>query len=594
MFLSSCSVKQTRKTRVQKMPAMEVGGIKLQPHQIAPIQYLLEHPEQKGLLIAHYLGTGKTFLSLAFAELVANKKVVIVVPEFLRASWVSQMSRMHLQKPERYRIFSYEEAAHSLTKNHLLESVLIIDEVHHLVALAKSDKKSTRLQFAKLYEELSAADRILALSGTPIFTDLSDIAYVLNLVSGQELLPYNNREFLDKYTKINKSRSFWRGHVSESHLLIFGLPFVLAAIPLAFITPSIGLVSGIYFGGLGAGFLSFPLINANVPLNRFPLRSFDADKLNTIASKYVSFFDFRNNKEQESFYPTTKNHNKEVAYNNEQIEFFLEFADRSLSKQQIQRLANEKDYEISGNLTIESTPLQNDIAAIPLAGREIGNFHFTRNDQSIIESPKFEDIYRLIGPNPQGIVVYSSYYENGIVLFHEYLQRKGLGRSAEILAPHMSVREQIDTIERYNKSETKILLLHPSFTEGISLQMTRQLHILEPLGSQALYEQVIGRVVRLHSHAGLEKDLRHVDVYEWVATLSGIKTFLAKNNNWAARFSELNSVAAFGQGQTQIDANHSKKQMSPDQFAREKRFLISNAMTTLLDLFSKYSIEGEI
>ena len=178
-----------------------------------------------------------------------------------------------------------------------------------------------------------------------------------------------------------------------------------------------------------------------------------------------------------------------------------------------------------------------------------------------------------------------------VKLFYNFLQRKGL-KNIEVLKENMSTNQQMQIIHRYNQGQTKILLLEPVFTEGISLEMTRQLHILEPLGSQAKYEQVIGRVIRFKSHEKLEKSQRLVKIYEWSSTLSGIKAFLKKNNNWALRFSELNSIASFGNGQAQIDPNYFLKSISPDEAIREKRYIISNAMTTLRDLFSQYSIEG--
>lgn len=592
-FVVSCASTSVKKSSNKEL-SLEVSGITIKPHQVIPINYLLEHPEQKGLLIAHYLGTGKTFLALAAAELLDNQAVYVVVPDFLRASWVSHMKRMSLKNPKRYHVLSYEEAANSLTSKDLLGSLLIIDEVHHLVALAKSESKATRVQFAKLYHDLSAASRILALSGTPIFTELSDLAYVINLVSGQEILPYNNREFTDDYTTIAKTRSLWRGHVTESHLLIFGLPFVLAAVPLAFITPTVGVISGVYFGGIGLGFLSFPLINASVPLNRFPLRSFNSEKLKGIASQYVSFFDFRMDSKQEELYAKKRMHDQSIPYNQQQIEFFLNFADRSLGQDDVRRLLQESSYRIGDVTAIESTAVQNEVGSIPLAGREIGNFSFKNTDGTITESPKFEAIYRHMKDEPGGVVIYSNYYENGILLFHEFLKRKGVHQGVAILHQNAPITEQIDIIARYNRGDIKILLLHPAFTEGISLEMTRQLHILEPLGSQARYEQVIGRVIRLNAHAQLDKSLRVVDIYEWASSLSGLNAFLAKNNNWALRFSELNSIASFGTGQAEIDPHHFQKSLSPDELARERRHIMSNAMTTLRELFSNYSIERGI
>ena len=123
------------------------------------------------------------------------------------------------------------------------------------------------------------------------------------------------------------------------------------------------------------------------------------------------------------------------------------------------------------------------------------------------------------------------------------------------------------------------------------MEGTRSLHILEPLGSQAKYEQIIGRTVRLNSHIRLPKNERNVMVYSWECTLSGLDAYLAKNNNWAKRFYELNSIASFGNGQAQIDGNSDFKAMSPDEFTTQKRYLISNAMSSLIDLFKSHSIE---
>ncbi len=590
---SSCALK-THKKKTYELPVtkMKIGSIVLEPHQAAPIEYLLKHPQQKGLLLAHYLGTGKTFTALGFAEMMGEKQVIILGPETLRSNWQYHMGRMGLKNPARYKFFSFEEALTKLEQESLKNSILIIDEIHHFVGLIKSGSKKMRSEYAALYKKLNNSERILALSGTPIFADVSDLSYILNLVSGQEFLPFNERDFLDQYTKIEKNRSFWRGHLTESHTLLFTLPFVFAAIPLAFIAPSIGVVSALYFGGLGVGFLSFPLINSYLSLDVYPLRSFDAVKLKDISSKYVSYFDFRENKVLSQNYPTKKIYEQHVSYNEKQIEFFLEYADMALNKNQLARILQEKRYEISGELIIESSSLQTELRTIAGNGREIGNFHFENEQKNLIEAPKFEAVYQHIQKKPHGVVVYSSFYENGIKLFAEFLDRKGLKNSYRVLHPDMPISGQMAMINEYNTGKFDILLLHPNFAEGISLEGTQTLHILEPLGSQAISEQVIGRTIRLNSHARLDKQYRHVDVYMWESTLSGLQAFLAKNNNWALRFNELNSIASFGAGQGRIDANHFMKARSPDEFASQKGFFISNAMTSLKNLFSQYSIEG--
>lgn len=593
LLLPSCiSNVQIKAQQGQATPEKKVGNITLQSHQMVPIQFLLDHPEQKGLLLAHYLGTGKTFTALGFAELNPEKNIVILAPEILRSNWQSHMNRMGLKNPGRYKFLSFEEASTQISPHNLKNSILIIDEVHHFVHLLKSGSKKMRSQYTKLYQNLTHAQRILALSGTPIFGDVSDLSYILNLVSGDDLLPVNERAFLDQYTKIEKSRAFWRGHISESHTMIFGLPFVVAAIPLAFITPYVGLVSAVYFGGLGVGFLSLPLLNNYLSPDVYPLRRFDAAKLKDVSSKYVSYFDFRESPAVAENYPTKKIHVEKVPYNDQQIGYFLEFADVALNQAQLARLAREHRYDVSGDFVLESSAMQTEIRQIDGSGKEIGNFHFADANQHILEAPKFEAVYQRIKEKPHGVVVYSAFFENGIKLFAEFLDRKGLQGSYRILRPEMSVAEHMAMIDAYNNGKFDILLLHPDFVEGISLEGTRSLHILEPPPSVAITEQIIGRTIRLNSHARLPKKDRHVDIYTWESTLSGMSAFLAKNANWALRFNELNSIAAFGTGQAQIDPNHFMKAMSPDEFATHKSLFIQNAMSSLKELLSKNSIEG--
>lgn len=44
----------------QSSVAEQAAKISLLPHQLAPVQYLKNNPGIRGLLINHYMGTGKT------------------------------------------------------------------------------------------------------------------------------------------------------------------------------------------------------------------------------------------------------------------------------------------------------------------------------------------------------------------------------------------------------------------------------------------------------------------------------------------------------------------------------------------------------
>ena len=64
-----------------------------------------------------------------------------------------------------------------------------------------------------------------------------------------------------------------------------------------------------------------------------------------------------------------------------------------------------------------------------------------------------------------------------------------------------------------------MLLLDPIFYEGISINGCRFLHILEPISSISIRDQLYARVIRYHSHIHLSKAEQYVHIYQWGTTL---------------------------------------------------------------------------
>lgn len=169
LSILSCYSKNIIKNNSPKLN-MQIGSISLEDHQVKTVNYLLEHPEQKGLLIAHYLGTGKTFTALAYSESISDKDIIIIAPEFLRANWLSHMNLMGLRNKSRYKFLSFQEAKNTVFDK-LGNSIVIIDEIHRLVDLIKHSSLEERQNYTKFYKTMRNAWKIIALSGTPIFSE---------------------------------------------------------------------------------------------------------------------------------------------------------------------------------------------------------------------------------------------------------------------------------------------------------------------------------------------------------------------------------------------------------------------------------------
>ena len=85
-----------------------------------------------------------------------------------------------------------------------------------------------------------------------------------------------------------------------------------------------------------------------------------------------------------------------------------------------------------------------------------------------------------------------------------------------------SITEKLKEIHPDNKQGDiiKVIMITASGAEGISLKNVRYVHITEPYWHPVRTQQVIGRARRICSHQGLPIDMRTVDVFLYLMTLT--------------------------------------------------------------------------
>ena len=596
--------------------------VNLRSYQKYPTDYLLANPEQKGLLIYHGLGTGKTFLSLNYTEKFPQKEVIVILPRHLKSNWKIHINRYQVKKLSRYRFVSLKEAPIILANYDFKKSIVIIDEAHKLVDLVQSSAKENA-PYSQLYLSLRKAYKILALTGTPIFSELTDIAYLANLVSGKDLLTIEVPKFNHQYTRIKPFTSLFRGYFTESKL-------VLIAFPLLF---SFGFASWAAAWGLSKlGFLTMAgtfmlpfVVNETNPTDKVAFREFKASALKSFTEKYISFYEV---KEEKHLYPKPTLINHQIEYTEAQSRMFLDFADESMNTDALKALLVDEKYRLNDKyIQLHKFNIQKVLLSKKESGREIGNipiyiprdpkkindgiYYPYRTDRSnmiyskkiLIEPSKFEEIYKIIKEKPGKVVIYSNYFKNGVLQFVDFLKRKGMINSHLILTPDDSVTQQVNIINLYNSGKKRILLLHPDITEGVSLEGTEQLHILEPIKNIALLEQVIGRVIRLNSHASLPKARRKVDVHLWESSVSYCSIFiltclkptkagLIRREQWQKRYSEINP-SSWTFGITNIDKNFHMKNEAPDIRIERNSLILAKNIANFKVLSKEYSIEND-
>src|SRR5580700_343991 len=147
------------------------GSVTLLGHQLLPIDYLHKNPQIKGILINHYMGTGKTFLGISMAESFPGHPVIILAPRYLESHWMNQLEEYGVKDQSRYTFVSYEEAPEKLRSVDMQNHILLADEVHNLVKHMRSYNTETSAQYTKLYTNLRKSFKILGLTGTPLYSD---------------------------------------------------------------------------------------------------------------------------------------------------------------------------------------------------------------------------------------------------------------------------------------------------------------------------------------------------------------------------------------------------------------------------------------
>jgi len=75
----------------------------------------------------------------------------------------------------------------------------------------------------------------------------------------------------------------------------------------------------------------------------------------------------------------------------------------------------------------------------------------------------------------------------------------------------------------------KILMITSSGAEGINLQNTRFVHVIEPYWNMVRVDQVVGRALRICSHKFLPEDMRTVKVFIYISVLSQEQKEKGKN-----------------------------------------------------------------
>jgi SNF2 family DNA or RNA helicase len=120
--------------------------------------------------------------------------------------------------------------------------------------------------------------------------------------------------------------------------------------------------------------------------------------------------------------------------------------------------------------------------------------------------------------NPQHrAVIYSNFLDSGINPYSAELTRRGIQHGT--FTGRQTKQERDAQVKDYNEGRTPVLMLSSAGGEGLDLQGTRQIQLLDPHFNKEKLEQVIARGIRYKSHDHLTPENRNVDVEHYVGTM---------------------------------------------------------------------------
>jgi hypothetical protein len=401
-----------------------------------------------------------------------------------------------------------------------------------------------------------------------MYEDIIDFVYIINLTRQTDLLPYNYTDLTKRYYAISAAQSFRWGILAPAFLTAsLNVGTIQGIIAPYFAATTVVLIKNInYIGCTWITYSHKNRINWNTAtlteqkqyfLNYMELvkdwypadmtfelqmtfiatvlfviwaytvfvvysksktlgdlGKFNVDKFSNDIEDSVMFFTVKT--DPDKLYPTKSLENHAVSYSGYQVMKWIELTQKIMGLETIYELG------VLENSELDSYAKRLDHSDYITYGVAVGNL----TDKTSGEySPKFEEVLGVM--KGKRAVIYSQFVSAGTTQFIEFLKSKD--KSFLFFDKGLSVKEKSHILDTFaNANGECFLVLHPTYTEGVSILGAEQLHILEPIAINSKYLQLIARVVRFKSHAHLPPEKRHVEIHQWISSMSHPEIMVGK------------------------------------------------------------------
>ena len=473
------------------------GKFNLREHQVDACKVMLARPEKEGLLLYYDMGSGKTLTALAVGVNLIHAgqidKVVCAVPKAVVGQFKEQLKQMELalNVASKFSFTTHDSIGKS---NITSKTLLVIDEVH----LFRSGEGP---QFVAAMEATNSANKVLAMTGTPLVNAPSDIAAVIALIN----LKKTFRMVTHHIREMNENQ----------------LPPQYTSDPVGYVRrallrmPKNSNLGGPEVAALNKAFASNFLLAGGInPETEDILKQY-------LKCTMLYYAPDKSNTAYLDLYPSTETRVVRVPMTYAQTEKYI----KVVGKQQINPATGLPYKEAYRSETRRLGTYMYPDGALP--GKTLAGFLRQQKKSKIRlhnihvpetqHSPKLDELMKMTQQytnSGKKVVIYSVWTSEVLTLLRSMLRRAGIIFRTIDGEVTDSARE--DAKAKYNNDEIQVLLLSKAAGTGLDLKNTSAVMIVEPDWNEAAIQQAIARAVRAGSHDGV-KVPRHVDIYRFVA-----------------------------------------------------------------------------
>jgi superfamily II DNA or RNA helicase len=449
------------------------------------INDIMESKYNKGLLLYHKLGSGKTSTSIIIADsLIKSKKikhVYIFTPGSLRENWINEYCNVSGYNSDTlykyYTFITYNYSVGDAVDDMDFDNCLIIiDEVHNLINGYKNQSKNPKL----IYEKIKNSDcKVICLSGTPIYNNLYEFIILLELLKPQKnsLISFSGKEIkTDQFDFLLKEKE--NGTIVPKNPTTFKKIFK-------------DVIS--YYPGIGGEY--YPEVIYMKPI-----------QIKMSYGQTIRYLDREYAEEIFSKKPSAK-----LRGSNPEVFKMLEKMYIMAKKHIMSRSACNFFYP-SKILNMTDTSPEND--------GWICKEMLDKRKMNVLSSKFSVLIYNIIKHPKQKHVLFTFFKEkSGVILLNSILTLMGI--KSLIFSGDLNDKERKSILSRFNSVKNRyaqkidILLVTEAGAEGITIMEARHFHILESNNVSTKIKQAIGRVVRYKSHYDMPKDEQNVKIWRY-------------------------------------------------------------------------------